>query len=215
MTAQKGFSLLELMIVVAIIALVAALVVPNFTAHTEGNRVEAAVKLLRSKVERARVLSGEVGPRIGEPNAAWTYVGCAPSLPNGYLWSTIDTTGNYIIPYRVDVDRNPSSPTFGVVTVSCETGTLTNLVQGNSPQLNQALPTVAAPAANLAFAFSGTGRVCFDGLNGPCDPANYPADASFILQNQRDQKRYGFRIFQSGMLCTASLPGSQTQCDTD
>jgi prepilin-type N-terminal cleavage/methylation domain-containing protein len=211
MRSHRGFSLLELMVVVAIVAMVMMMVIPSFNRASDSGRVDTAVRILRGKVEHVRVLASEVGPHIGDPNAGgacppspacWNYTNCAPGLVPGYLWVRIDNVGNYWIPNTVTVD-----PISGAVNVVCEQGTINGLMALTTqapPALNYLYPT-----ATLDFSFAGTGRVVYS------PPPAAPSDLFFQLQNQSDTRRYGFRIFPSGVLCNASVGTVPTQCDSE
>src|SRR5262249_27463631 len=94
---RKGFSLLELMIVIGIVAIVAVLIFPNFTRTQQSGKVETALKILRAKVEHARTLATEIGPQIG-PGSTWAYSGCTGVGPAGFPWVQVTTAGVYSIP---------------------------------------------------------------------------------------------------------------------
>lgn len=52
--SARGFTLVEMMVVVAIVAVVAAIAVPNFSALIEGRKVRAAAEQLRDVLVLAR-----------------------------------------------------------------------------------------------------------------------------------------------------------------
>jgi type II secretion system protein H len=54
---EAGFTLLEIMIVVAMIAIMAAIAVPNFSTVIANSRLKAAARDLYSKVQQARSLA--------------------------------------------------------------------------------------------------------------------------------------------------------------
>jgi prepilin-type N-terminal cleavage/methylation domain-containing protein len=211
MRSHRGFTLMELMVVVAIVAMVMMMTIPSFNRARDSGRVETAVKILRGKVEHVRVLASEVGPHIGDPNAAaacppspacWNYSNCAVGPPPGYLWVRIDNAGNYWVPNAITVNQ-----TTGAVTVLCEQGNINQIMSLTTqapPQLNYLYPT-----ATLDFSFAGTGRVVYN------PPTAAPTDLFFQLQNQSDNRRYGFRVFPSGVFCNASIGTNPTQCDSE
>jgi type IV pilus assembly protein PilA len=68
-SAAKGFSLVELMIVVAILGILAAIVLPDLTGHTKKAKEAAAkenLQLLREAIERYAIKHNDVPP--GYPN---------------------------------------------------------------------------------------------------------------------------------------------------
>ncbi len=206
---RRGFSFVELMIVVAIVAVVAALLAPNFTKHQDRGKVEAAVRLLRSKIEHARLVAGEIGPQIGDPNAAasWNYTNCTaptaacPGGVQGYVWATLDGTGNYSIPNSVTI-------TAGAVTLTCDNGNLATLM-AQANVTNTLTPGIALPVTPLCFSFTATGRRFV--------PPGGATDVFYQMTNPQDGKSYGFRIFPSGVLCTINnpTPGAPQACDSD
>src|SRR5262249_14262355 len=87
---RKGVCLPELVIVSRSVAIVAVLIFPNFTRTEQRGKVEAALRVLRAKVEHARTLSTMIGPQIG-PGMTWTYNGCPAGPTAGFPWVSITT----------------------------------------------------------------------------------------------------------------------------
>src|SRR5579871_4733258 len=96
---QKGFTLIELMIVVAIIGILAAIAIPAYQDYT-----------IRSQVTEGLNLAGAVKTSVAEfyaNNGAWPVglVGNAPALgytnlPSGKYVASVDVaTGTIIITY--------------------------------------------------------------------------------------------------------------------
>jgi prepilin-type N-terminal cleavage/methylation domain-containing protein len=205
MRTHRGFTLLELIVVVGIVAMVMMMVVPSFYRARETGRVEATTRILRGKVEHVRSLAGQAGPHIGDPNAAigWVYGPGCVSPVGGYLWVQIDNAGNYSVPTTIDYRTSP-----GKVIVGCETGSFTTLLTSNGPGLANPPTFTTAVGSPIVFSFSNTGRVLGPGLTPP-------ANLFFQALSPSDQRKFGFRILPSGVLCNASIATNTTQCDSE
>ena len=102
MTKERGFTLVEVLIVVVIMAVLAAVVVPQFGASTEDAKQstgEFNVSTLRSIIQTYRGQHNGLSPTL----TAGALPGLtAKTLANG----TVDTSGPYG-PYLLDFPENP------------------------------------------------------------------------------------------------------------
>jgi type IV fimbrial biogenesis protein FimT len=84
--SPKGFTLVEVMIVITIIGIIAAIATPNFLAWLENNRLRDASQDLLSNLQYAKF---EAIKRNRNVIAVFAPVACAPAIP--------DPGGNYTI----------------------------------------------------------------------------------------------------------------------
>jgi type IV pilus assembly protein PilA len=145
---QKGFTLIELMIVVAIIGILAAIALPAYQDYT-----------IKAKVSEGILVSSQCRTTVAEVYQT------ATATPGGDNWGCGEATTT--TQYVTDVDTNDD----GVITVTL--GGIHANVDGDTIQL---VPTDAAGAALTAAAIPTQvgGFNCSPGATNPVDAKYLP-----------------------------------------
>jgi len=101
MNMKKGFTLIEIMIVVAIIAILAAVAIPNFMTYrktSQMNACKANMKQIVSAIEAYQVKNGAAPTALADLTlkAKGAFMKSIPACPLGGSYSTdgTDTNGN-------------------------------------------------------------------------------------------------------------------------
>lgn len=106
LNSQRGFTLVELMAVIAILGVLAAIAVPKFTAATDAAnlaKVKADIRTYGSAIEICRAATGTLPADLAA--LVPTYIAVAPTAPTGWTYS-----------YSAGV----ASATNGTVTISSD-----------------------------------------------------------------------------------------------
>ena len=102
----KGFTLVEIMIVVAIIAILAAVAIPNFVKYRKTSQMNACIsnlKTIQMAVEQAK-MAGVATPAKADIVGPTKYIKTEPICPAATQW-------NYTLPQ--DDTSNPVCGTMG------------------------------------------------------------------------------------------------------
>ncbi len=115
---KKGFTLVEIMIVVAIIAILAAVAIPNFVTYRKTSQMNACIsnlKQIQSAVEQAK-LKGIASPGWSDIIGSDKYIKVTPKCPAG---------GEYSLPANDTSDPTCNSQDSGYEHTLTKTTTTT------------------------------------------------------------------------------------------
>ena len=103
---MKGFTLVEIMIVVAIIAILAAVAIPNFARYRKTSQMNACIsnlKQIQTAVEQAK-MAGVATPTMADIVGSDKYIKVTPKCPG---------TGSYDLPANDTSDPTCTSQEAG------------------------------------------------------------------------------------------------------
>jgi type II secretion system protein H len=194
--SQKGFTLIEVVVVVAIVAIVVAIATYSIWRSQERVSVERATAQIRSALETARSMSAVAGSRIG--TARMTMDGSCTFAGQNQPWIDIDVAAGTInFPANAVVDGGGAD----VLSLQCDTWRISD--PNRSDTVHAATNAIFQAATGpTQFAFGSSGKVIL--------PGGGSGQVWVALQSPRDAPP-GLLVLASGIMCQSPVAG---QCDS-